>query len=1288
LEELFPEYFAHAGFLSSSSPRIRITNAAIHRPCRPSPACSALVDGSSNSTGRTTKATQRSRGVPSSPNGTQLEAGDAESTVEAFASSAANSRAASPFFVFLEPGTFVSQIIIFCSPVGGTDGTGGLRRLVVMTWETPSDQAEGGKPETWIWDHLEPPTTELQERSEPAHAQMRGGSSEHHGHSIKSFRIIVRVQRRRIGVVSVHWDGATDTSRGAAALQITEVAALVVPALATEDSQETELPLFTDSAATKAPAGLADMFFAEPLQDLDAEASKSPMHDHEAHKPQDKHVHELRPKQYHQWLKQWQKQQNRSEHQKRRLEPKLVPPSSTAGSRSHSRAFVPLLGTSPPSTTTSTFQEFPTFTPSVVPHFRNASNSSAGMPRMASGSEGAEGEEEETLLKFAAAAVASAVDGRPGDQERATGGQRWESQAEAGGAALASRDRFFHQPERDRLPDMQASRLPLVTTLAPDPRPKETKETWTRPLLTDYSVRKSGRFGDLRGHLRSFTGISASTSASSALMAASVYVAGVPLFAWLGLLAAAAMCLPRLCRHKQCAACDGSMGSICSTLGFNFSFFGPHRSRGFAYSYDRLPEAEAEAPLAPGGGVHSQPDTTSAWWHDASSSGVSGNAVAPAADASRPARLFNIGSPESSRASSPVPLLRSRSCETEPEGELDPCGYDQLVPCPASNVLAVPPVVIGRPEDRPAAAPASASRGRVMLLYASPLCYRDVRGMMPLPQIPFELEWDVLVQAYDEAAACLREEGFAPPPASARSSSSALARIGRRGGREAALPAPPPPPRPGAVLSAQPLTAGSLQRALAPARELGPASVLHLSAHGVQDCLVMEDGRGTAHFFSCEMLRDVLQLRGSGSAQGASASTGAGGLRLVILNACSLRAAGLQLAQGGIPHVICSSADLRDSASHVFLCALYGALFQGSTVARAFNAGLVALRSHAEQSSQLAARHYCLLPEGEPHDEVLFPPEWQQPAPAAPSPPQLRLGMASVGWGSADCRSAFAAPLPTSASGCGGGGGGGDSPRSSSSSSCGAESWELALPRSSPETSGAEGVRSLECSSSDSEGALIGTDERRALSARERLVLFRSRAASVGGMPASAPSEAQLGRLPEGPPKAQSAPLGPPPAPADLEEVYRPRQPYLMHGRALRDACAKSRPTSLMMPFEDPALTGQVQACKVLQLGSPLILSRCSAVQPEAHGKSIARDFLGDDLLGLGDEDAAALLFGEVSATPAAADSQTSRRGDDAAEFLFGDAFSSPVPAVSRTGGPDVFSVIACIVAGSATHDV
>ncbi|CAE8716698.1 unnamed protein product, partial [Polarella glacialis] len=48
--------------------------------------------------------------------------------------------------------------------------------------------------------------------------------------------------------------------------------------------------------------------------------------------------------------------------------------------------------------------------------------------------------------------------------------------------------------------------------------------------------------------------------------------------------------------------------------------------------------------------------------------------------------------------------------------------------------------------------------------------------------------------------------------------------------------------------------------------------------------------------------------------------------------------------------------------------------------------------------------------------------------------------------------------------------------------------------------------------------------------------------------------------------------------------------------------------------------------------------------------------------------DAAALLFGEVSATPAAADSQTSRRSDDAADFLFGDAFSSPVPAVSRTG--------------------
>ena len=67
----------------------------------------------------------------------------------------------------------------------------------------------------------------------------------------------------------------------------------------------------------------------------------------------------------------------------------------------------------------------------------------------------------------------------------------------------------------------------------------------------------------------------------------------------------------------------------------------------------------------------------------------------------------------------------------------------------------------------------------MMLLYASPLCFRDGRGMMPLPQIPVEKEWETVLASYNEASHIL-----------SRTSSS-----------------------PGVSISAQTLTAGSLQRA-------------------------------------------------------------------------------------------------------------------------------------------------------------------------------------------------------------------------------------------------------------------------------------------------------------------------------------------------------------------------------------------------------------------------------------------------------------------------------------------
>jgi len=422
-------------------------------------------------------------------------------------------------------------------------------------------------------------------------------------------------------------------------------------------------------------------------------------------------------------------------------------------------------------------------------------------------------------------------------------------------------------------------------------------------------------------------------------------------------------------------------------------------------AYEELPLAESSSSRASRLRPPSAPGNAGA-----SVSGSGGGAAAP--------QSFYIGDSTSSRGSSPRPPQLSRCpSETEPEGEMFPSSRESTprgrprrpedggvvaaalsssasasapASAGASAAAAATPVrssphflnvwmpsaasseapgtppaaaLIGRPllgaiGSSSAAADASTAaavaapgkpslgggprRGRVALLYASPLCHKDAAGrLVPIVQLPVEKEWSLLVQAYDESAAALRE-----------------AHSGDAAG----------PPQPGVTLSARPLTAGSMQRSIAPVASAGAASVLHLSAHGLQDCLVMEDGRGTAHFCNCEMLQGMLELRESTPADC--------GVRLVVLNACRLRAVGVQFARGGIPHVVGCAVDLRETTSQVFLRALYGSLFQGSTVARAFSAALVALRSDPDAATRASAEHFYLLPE-EPgvHNEVLFPPE-------------------------------------------------------------------------------------------------------------------------------------------------------------------------------------------------------------------------------------------------------------------------------------------------------------------------
>jgi len=236
---------------------------------------------------------------------------------------------------------------------------------------------------------------------------------------------------------------------------------------------------------------------------------------------------------------------------------------------------------------------------------------------------------------------------------------------------------------------------------------------------------------------------------------------------------------------------------------------------------------------------------------------------------------------------------------------------------------------------------------RLVLLYASPLCCETPRGPVPLPQIPFEREWEMLLRTHAEVARA---------PFRIDQACSSGSRCSTR----------PPRLRPAATISAQPLTSASLRRAMMcvqaiPSSTSAAATVLQLSAHGVQDRLVMEDGRGTAHFLGCDMLASMLS--------GQHLAT-----KLVVLNACSLHSLAAQFARCGVPHVICCVAELRDSASHVFLHSLYSTLLQGGTVLQSFNAGVVAMRSDPDTKTQAVANSFRLLPEEVDHNEALFQP--------------------------------------------------------------------------------------------------------------------------------------------------------------------------------------------------------------------------------------------------------------------------------------------------------------------------
>ena len=186
----------------------------------------------------------------------------------------------------------------------------------------------------------------------------------------------------------------------------------------------------------------------------------------------------------------------------------------------------------------------------------------------------------------------------------------------------------------------------------------------------------------------------------------------------------------------------------------------------------------------------------------------------------------------------------------------------------------------------------AARSSSLMMLYASPLCRIDAtRGATPLPALDFEQEWRNLVTASVESPN-------------------------------------------GPSLTARPLTAASLQRSLSHGiATRKDTNILHLSAHGTPQGLVLEDGKGTAHLLSCELVKEMLSLR-----------AGTAPFQLVVLNACQSQAVGNVFADSGIPHVVCSEDTIMDSWVKIFMRMFYTAIFCGSTVAAAFDGAVTSLR--------------------------------------------------------------------------------------------------------------------------------------------------------------------------------------------------------------------------------------------------------------------------------------------------------------------------------------------------------
>mmetsp|Transcript_29927 Transcript_29927/g.56157 ORF Transcript_29927/g.56157 Transcript_29927/m.56157 type:complete len:480 (+) Transcript_29927:159-1598(+) len=136
-----------------------------------------------------------------------------------------------------------------------------------------------------------------------------------------------------------------------------------------------------------------------------------------------------------------------------------------------------------------------------------------------------------------------------------------------------------------------------------------------------------------------------------------------------------------------------------------------------------------------------------------------------------------------------------------------------------------------------------------------------------------------------------------------------------------------------------------------------PSRVLHLSCHGNEQYLALEDGRGGTHFLMASDLKRLV-------------SVGGGNLKVVFVSACHSKEAGQAFIDSGVPHVICSRTDaLQDLAAVEFSKNFYRALACRICLKEAFLMAKEAVRVSADVSNgRLEADKFLLLPETSPDD--------------------------------------------------------------------------------------------------------------------------------------------------------------------------------------------------------------------------------------------------------------------------------------------------------------------------------